>query len=464
MYSIRLNEGDEGNVPRASTGRGEWVLYGAVAVSVVTLLIIIFVEILVFPGSVPTPSSSSPGSPSKGDVFNVVVLASFDGLAHRYLEGREELTAFNKLATDGCLSEMQPIFPSKTFPNHYSIATGLYSESHGIVGNDFWNPTFQEEFTLRNGAATEGKWWGGEPIWNTVQRMGLQSASFFWPGSEANISGTYPTYYRKYDSSVPYDTRVDQVVEWASMPDESQRPSLISVYFDLVDSTGHSKGPDNKEAIEAVVLDANVVLERLIDGLQALESDESNNVQPHLVVVSDHGMAATSPSRILYIVDLIDEDFEGELDIIYGGALAWINVTAPDDVPALVHQLEKSPHMTVLLKDDMPERYHYTHNDRIPSIVLLADDGYRIGWSKEHPIINPSTRGDHGFDPWVDTNMTAIFGALSPRIKVGSTLDKFENVHVYSLMCELLGIDQTDRAPTNGTTNTFKSVLKKNKD
>ena len=199
--------------------------------------------------------------------------------------------------------------PSKTFPNHYTIATGLYPGEHGMVANSMYDPEFDARFGLHLRAEVEnGRWWGGEPIWVTVEKQGLRSATYFWPGTAAEIGGVRPTHWRSYDGDVPNEERVDEALRWLRMPDH-ERPAFITLYMSDVDSAGHDHGPDSPLTDRAIA-SVDAALGRLLDGFAELPT----GIEPNVLVVSDHGMAATSPERVIALDDYVDLDVAGIID------------------------------------------------------------------------------------------------------------------------------------------------------
>ena len=247
-----------------------------------------------------------------------VILGSFDGFRADYPE-TVDTPNLDRLALEGVRAEsLRPIFPSKTFPNHYAIATGMYAEHHGIVSNMFWGPLWDEVYRLADRAAvTDAKWYGGEPIWITAQKQGVKTASYYWVGSEAPISGILPTFFYYYDESVPFVRRVNQVVNWLQLP-EDMRPHLIPLYFHEPDWTGHEYGPAVPETGQAVQR-ADSTLGLLLAGINTLAIADSVN----LIICSDHGMTKISSVRRIYLADYLDLD---NIDIIGGGEFLFVNL------------------------------------------------------------------------------------------------------------------------------------------
>src|SRR6478672_3848681 len=241
-----------------------------------------------------TPAPRPAGQPQ------TVLLVSLDGFRRDLLD-RYSPPALTVLGRDGVVADaMIPSFPSLTFPNHYSIVTGLYPEHHGIVSNTMYDTSFKAGFSIGGRGVTESRWWGGEPIWVTAEKQGVKSASFFWVGSEAEIEGVRPSMYKKFDGSVTFAARVDSVLAWLHLP-AAQRPRMITLYFNEPDHVEHEKGPDSPEA-HAAVLGVDSAISRLVQGLRAQRMYDAVD----LIIVSDHGMANISPARTIYLTDVTD--------------------------------------------------------------------------------------------------------------------------------------------------------------
>ena len=372
-----------------------------------------------------------------------VLLISLDGFRRDFLD-RDAPPALNALAREGVLSEwMQPSFPSLTFPNHYSIVTGLYPEHHGVVSNTMFDPVFNAGFSISGPEVGDSRWWGGEPVWVTAEKQGVKSASFFWVGSEAAIEGVRPSIYKKYSAKVTFDERVDSVLAWLKLP-EAQRPRMITLYFNEPDHIEHEKGPDSPEA-HAAVLMVDSAMGRLVAGLRAQGKYDAVNV----IIVSDHGMANISPERYVYLTDVIDTLNVRTVDrgpIFMGWAVNGDNA-------GLVAALRRLTHVQAWLKDSVPARFHFRDNRRITPVVALAETGWMINVSK--PTRNKNL-GTHGFDN-ADPLMRALFIAHGPAFKSGVRIPGFPNVNVYSLMTTILALKP---APNDGSLGVLSQALR----
>jgi predicted AlkP superfamily pyrophosphatase or phosphodiesterase len=326
---------------------------------------------------------------------------------------------------------MRPSFPSLTFPNHYTLVTGLRPDRNGVVDNVMRDER-RPGMTFGMGKAemvTDAFWWDeAEPLWVTAQKAGMPTATMFWPGSEAAIRGVWPTYYRHYDKNFLAPDRVRQVLTWLDLP-PAKRPRLVTLYFDLVDTAGHHAGPDSQEVNDAVA-STDMAVGQLVAGLKARGLYGRTN----LVIVADHGMAQTSPDRLIFLDDVFDVARLGQ---VTGGSMSEMNPADPEAEAAI---LGKHPHFECWRKTEVPERFHFGKNPRVPAVVCLAETGWQIT-TKARNAERPMTKvgGAHGFDPY-DPQMAAVFIAEGPAIRKGATVETFDNVDIYTLVARLAGV------------------------
>jgi len=371
------------------------------------------------------PRAASSQTPS--DDATVVVL-SFDGFAEDYL-GRERLPNFQRLMVRGTHADaLIPPFPSKTFPSHYTMATGLYPGHHGIVASQFYDPVRKAWFR-GNASVGDGNWFGGEPIWVTAERHGIRSATYFWPGSEAAIEGVRPTYYKIFDPKVADSAKVDQIAAWLRAPNE-QRPRLVMAYFPEVDTAGHYHGPQSLEVHNALRA-ADQTLGRMLDSLDA----RAHDLTIEIVVVSDHGMAAVPKSQVVYLDDAANLD-----SVLVKNERATASVWSPANharIDTVYEGLKRAlMHARVYRLAALPARWHTDDNPRLGELLIVAEPGWALGSHKPPMPINP---GEHGYDN-ADSSMRGILIAAGPRIPMNQRVPALENVIVYSLIAELLGI------------------------
>jgi len=377
-----------------------------------------------------------------------LLLISFDGFRYDYLS-KTDTPNFDKLVENGVISEgLVPIFPSKTFPNHYAIATGLYPENNGFVGNNMYDPEMDAHFTSRDREAVENPdWYEGEPIWNTAEKEGKKAGTMFWVGSEAPIQDMRPTHWKVYDQSVGDSARIDTVVKWLSY-DNPKQVDLATLYFHFVDSQGHWYGVDSPEVISAIER-ADGLLGYLLERMDETQLTGKTNT----LIVSDHGMADLSRDRIVVLDDMIDPD---DLEVIaYSPALmANVKDGKLDEVYSALKQNEEN--FKVHRKDEIPDRYHLKNNPRVPDLLLVADVGYTINSQEYFDEREDYPSGaTHGFDNR-EKEMHGIFIANGPDFKSGYKMKAFENIHLYELMAHLLNITP---APTDGTIDSVSVML-----
>lgn len=375
------------------------------------------------------------------DARPLVILIGVDGFRPDYLE-RGVTPTLNGLRADGAFAVMRPSFPSVTFPNHYTLVTGLHPDHHGIVNNTMADAELGR-FSLGNAAAvTNGDWWDeGEPLWVTAERAGLTTATMFWPGSEAEIGGVRPSHWSVFDQSMAGDARVDRVLGWLDLPGD-QRPDFVTLYFDIVDTAGHNHGPDARQTTEAAAaVDASIA--RLIGGLEARGLAERTT----LVIAADHGMAATSPDRAVYLDDLVDV---AAVQIVHAGAFAGLNPAPGREAEVRAALIRRHPHMECFDKADLPQRLAYGRHPRAPAIICLPDVGW-LAATRDRPVRRAG--GAHGYDN-AAPEMAALFIASGAGIRPGVTLDDVDAVDVQPLLARLLGIaapqgdgDFSDTAP-----------------
>jgi predicted AlkP superfamily pyrophosphatase or phosphodiesterase len=364
-----------------------------------------------------------------GPTAPILILVSFDGWRWDYIN-RLPAANLKALAARGVrATKLIPSFPVLTFPNHYTIVTGLYPEHHGIVANTMRDASMPERFAMSADTQKDARWWGGEPVWVTAIRQGLRAATMLWPGSEAAIGGVRPTYAVSYEDRPPRLERVRQVLAWLSLP-ESERPAFVSLYFAEVDDAGHNFGPDSAE-LAAAVGQLDEVLGVLIDGVHRLGLDDRASI----VVVSDHGMTPASYDRVIYLDALIDLD---TVEVLESGAT--LQLTPRDgDVDGLYRRLHgKHPRLAIYTRANVPARLHLTSNRRIPAIIGVPDAGWSVS-SAQRLMEQELHLGTHGYTP-ATPDMGALFVAAGPVLRRGLVVAPFENIHVYDLLCALLRI------------------------
>ena len=382
-----------------------------------------------------------------------VLLISFDGFRADYLEWFDTPN-MDRFFKNGVRAKgLIPVFVSKTFPNHYSIATGMYAENHGLIGNQFYDAELDDNYTLSDRSKVQDpKFYGGEPIWVTAEKQGLKTASYFWVGTEAPIGGIYPSKWKEYEHNFPFEARIDSIVSWFSLP-INKRPRFCSLYFHEPDWTGHETGPRSQET-EAVVSHLDSLFGDLISKLEQLPI--SNNL--NIIAVADHGMAEISSERT---VDLSAYTDMSQIIQEGSGPYAFLYSKGKDIIEPAVEQLKKAEHISVYLKSDIPERFHFKTHHRIKDALIIADEG----WYIQNQAISSSstagkyvpTGGTHGYDNQLKS-MHALFIAQGSAFKKGIVTEPFENVNIYPMIAHILGIDPSEKI--DGNLNNIKHLLK----
>jgi predicted AlkP superfamily pyrophosphatase or phosphodiesterase len=380
-----------------------------------------------------------------------LLLVSFDGFRADYLD-RFDLPNFRRVMARGTRARgLHPVFPTITFPNHYSLVTGLYPEHHGVVENSYFDPVRNAPFSFRNPlTATDGSWYGGEPIWVTAERQGMVAACFFWPGSDADVKGIRPTHWNRYDGTIPNERRIETVLAWLRLPDD-RRPHIITLYFSDVDSASH-KGALAGSDVAASVKAVDTALGMLLDGLDRLE----NRDRVLLMLTSDHGMADTASVRIVQLGDLIDTT---GLRVGFSGPVTSLHVSSEAGTPAAVRDRlnAKLQHGRAYLRKEMPERYHFRASPRGGDVVVVMDEGWLMATSILNRGLFQREWGEHGWAPDLPS-MKAIFLLAGPGIPAGLTIPEVENIDVYPLMTELLGLSPA--GGLDGQAGKIRSLLK----
>ena len=383
-----------------------------------------------------------------------VLLVSFDGFRSSYLDWYHTPN-MDKFIKNGVRSKgLIPAFVSKTFPNHYSIATGLYVENHGIIGNHFYDSKLNDTYSLKDRSKVEDpQFYGGEPIWVTAEKRGIKTASYFWVGTEAPINNIYPSRWKNYDHNFPFESRIDSVISWFSLP-KSKRPRLCLLYFHEPDATGHKTGPKSTETGKTVT-QMDSLFGVLVKKLNTLPIASNLNI----IVVSDHGMADISSERTVNLnehtnMEGIIQEGSGPYTMLYG-----VNESILERV---VQDLNNANHIKAYLKKDIPDRFHFKNHYRIKDALVLADEG----WYIENQAISSSSvagtyipkGGTHGYDNMLKS-MHALFIASGPDLQSGTVIPPFENVNIYPLICHILNTDNYPKI--DGNKKNIKNILKK---
>lgn len=380
---------------------------------------------------------------------NYTVIISLDGNRWDYPE-YYQMEFFDSLAAVGVSARMEPSFPSSTFPNHYTMATGLVPDHNGLVNNSFWNPDTQHSYSIRDTESRfDPRYYLGEPVWITAQKQGVKCASVYWVGSDVAIKDTYPTYYRHWDAEPHWNfsERCDEVVRLLSLP-ENERPRLVMAYFDEPDHQGHVYGPFAPET-KAMCEEMDSLMHSLYLRLKALPYGDRIN----FILAGDHGMTEISKDRFFAWYDVIPEEWVQRIS----GNLPTSIWAKEGYVDSLYNRLKEVEHLNVWKHGEVPEYLNYGTSNRLGDIIVSPDLGWQFNFAPS------SNNGTHGFD-CKETDMMVAFRAIGPDFKEGyeapfteGEKSSFRNIDLYPLLCHLLGVKP---APVDGKLERIQKILK----
>lgn len=375
-----------------------------------------------------------------------LVLISLDGFRHDYLEKYQPPHLLKLRAEGSSTQAMRPSYPSKTFPNHLSIVTGLTPGHHGIIHNEFYDTEREAEYAMGKGSE-DASWLKGIPLWNLAKLHGLKSATYFWPESEARYGGMQPDFYMPFSQNSPYEGRVEQILEWLSYPKHA-RPQFVAGYFSLVDSIGHDFGPDAPQTRDAVLY-VDSLIGKLVDGIDKLD------YQVNLVVVSDHGMINIERDKAIFWEKL--DAFE-HMHMVNG----YTQLMLYNDKQKPLHKIKQtllsqsSGRYTLLERTEIEKKYDNSSLTSLPDLMLEAIPPY--SFINEDDKDERFGAGTHGFDPLLYPEMGALFIARGPAFKKGLMVPQFQNIHLYPMMAEVMGI--TPITEIDGKTAVLGDILK----
>ncbi|HEU5292696.1 MAG TPA: ectonucleotide pyrophosphatase/phosphodiesterase [Cyclobacteriaceae bacterium] len=385
-----------------------------------------------------------------------VILVSFDGFRHDYVD-KLNLLNFKAFIKKGTQAEaIIPCFPSLTFPNHYSIVTGMYPGTHGLVDNGFYDSARNVVYRMSDrDKVVNPYFYGGTPLWQLARQHGIKSASYFWVGSELNDPKLRPDYYFLYDESVPFQSRIDQVIAWLKLP-EKERPHFITLYFDSPDHQSHEFGPFGEET-RKTLLRMDSLLGNLMKGLQDVK------LPVNTILVSDHGLSELTmvPETFIFLDELIDINNKS-IRIVHGRTITHFYVDDdPTKLDSLYNVLKKQEkNYTIRKKKDLPEHWHY-QNPRVGDLVMVPAPYHSLQRSGRDKFSEETTGrkfGVHGYDPAETKDVWGIFYAHGPNIKAGQKIPAVPNIDVYPLIAKILGL----KLPKiDGNPETLNKVYKK---
>ncbi len=363
---------------------------------------------------------------------NYNILISFDGFRWDY-PNRELTSNLDFIKENGVHAlSLKPCFPTKTFPNHYTIVTGLYPENHGIIANNFIDPVTNEIYKIGDTSAVRNpKWYKGEAIWEAAKRQGVITASYFWPGSELNLEYRRPDYFENYEHERDYNKRVEGVLDWLKLP-INQRPKFITLYFDAADTYGHRFGTNSLD-LNNCLMRLDSLIGKLFNGLKENNLYDSTNI----IIVSDHGMSDVSSDRVINVEEILAGYNQKLWD--YGPVMYVF--PEKDESDKVYNRLKSEENkFKVYRKEEVPEYYHFSNNAMIPEIILIADPGWSLMTNKDiNRYSNMNSGGQHGYDN-NHIDMHGIFFAIGPDFKSGYTCGTVNNIDIYPLLAKILHI------------------------
>lgn len=375
-----------------------------------------------------------------------VVMLSLDGFRWDYPDSIPTPN-LDKIAKKGVKAKsLKPAFPSKTFPNHYTMATGLYPDNHGIVQNSFYAPGLEKSYSMADSTSRNNPaFYGGEPIWETAEKNGLTAATFFWVGSDVLGANNKATYWKPYNKNISFSARIDSVINWLELSAE-KRPELIMWYMHEPDATGHHEGPHAAQT-DSVVMKLDSLLGEFLKKIEELPFQDQINI----IVTSDHGMEKISNDRV---VDLAEHTDSTWFTRIEGHNPNYLFQVKDGYMDTAYQALAQTEHISVWKHGEVPEELNYGNNPRTLDLIVLADSARSITYGSEE--INYAAT--HGFDNR-NKNMHAIFYAYGPDFKEDYTAETFKNADLYPLISEILNLEP---AETDGKLKRTKSMLKQN--
>jgi ectonucleotide pyrophosphatase/phosphodiesterase family protein 5 len=373
-----------------------------------------------------------------------VLLISLDGFRWDYIDKYKPAFLSEFAKESARLTSLRPAFPTKTFPNHISIVTGSYPENHGIVANRFYAPDLKKIYNIKDSkTVTNPDFYLRKPLWVIAEEQDMRTASYFWPGSEAAITGIYPSHYKKYNHNASHQERIEGVLNWYKLP-SSERPQLITTYFHDIDSAGHRFGQDSPELI-AAINNVDDTIREMVNMVRLLD------FEVNIVIVSDHGMVDYPAENYEYLPTWLNDEYKvvatNPIVLIYDEGKS--TRTLAQTVAELNQQAK---HYQCYQYQDIPSKFNASKTNRIGDIACLTDKDWSIGFTGK------TSKGNHGWSQFNTRDMDGIFYAKGPAFKEKVQLDTVENVNIMPLLAKILGVDIT--TPIDGKLDIMKPLLK----
>lgn len=379
------------------------------------------------------------------------ILISFDGFRHDYMS-RGITPNLQKVADNGVKAlSLMPVYPSKTFPNHTSIITGMYPENHGIISNTFYDPYFDETYKISDSTQVRNpRWYKGEAFWETAQRNGIIAASFFWPGSEVNLEYRRPKYFKDYDHDYPYKLRVDGIIEWLKLP-LNERPRFLTLYFDATDSYAHKYGTNSDSLNYAI---------KIVDGMAGYLMDQLSQIQlldsTNLIFLSDHGMTEINNEKFVNLEDIL-----GDEKVNYWNWSTFCLIQPEKErVEAVYNKLKANErHFKIYKKNEVPDFYRFSSSPLLSDLIVITELGWEAGDSSaQKGFIAWNSKGNHGYEKDA-LDMHGYFVAMGPSFRKNFKTGTLRNLDIYPLLCEIFNIPV--RSGIDGKGERIRFILNK---
>ncbi|CAJ0939706.1 unnamed protein product, partial [Mesorhabditis belari] len=375
-----------------------------------------------------------------------LVVISFDGFSKVYDQNRavKNLEHIKKCGTTA--EFVIPSYPTKTFPNHYTIATGVYPGHHGLVDNYVYDPAISDK-VLDGKYNRDPRLFQSDPIWSLYKRVtGKKTACMMWIGCN-NHPDFQPDYLEPFNFNITDAQKFDEVAEWLSKP-EDERPGLTMVYIAEPDDSSHWARMNEGNLRSDALAEIDHLLGRFFNKLHDKNLMDCFNI----IVLSDHGMAD------LYThINLKTKLFDPKLKMITG-PLARFHFDGSSTTQADIRKAfpcDNGTNHLLFNKKTFPPRCHYTENPRTGDMILEAPIGTEFRGDD-----STYRHGDHGYD-YLEPEMRTVFFARGPAFQRKAVLAPFQNVEYYNLFAELLDIPSKLISPNNGTYGRLEGALTK---
>ena len=366
-----------------------------------------------------------------------ILLLSLDGFRWDYVDiYKDEFPNLRRLIGEGSTIEggLYPSWVTSTFSSHRTLFTGLYPESHGIVGNTFWAPDVNDVFKKWK---NDFKFWNwAEPIWHVAEKQGVTAGCISIVGCD--VVEQKPTHAISFTKDLSLEQFTDKAISMFKESADNKKPAeAVFYYYWEPDSSGHRYGPVAEE-MKQKMIEVDSAIGYLLDEVKDL--NETDGIDLNLIILSDHGLIEVNQT-----IDILPYVNDSNTDhLINRGNIVHIWNKDPQDfdlldrIGSLKYKYPKAFEMIPRFK--IPENRHFKNSYRCPPILLVAEPGYTfLEESDREKGYQP--RGTHGYYPEVP-QMRPIFVARGPAFKSNYVHknSKIQSVDVYPLLAYLMNI------------------------